>query len=189
MGVVPDDSSRTVFSLFVGLVCNRRLIPQLIVVSTIIYTLLVWGCSLKTCNCNKPEDCPVDRKCLKESVICQATVANSESNQEQTYVGLTANTFKKRFYNHECTFNNEAKKSNTELSKHIWELNNSKIKHRITWKILKQAKPYDPATNRCNLCLCEKYFIINKPQLSTLNKRNDLFPRARTQVILSLEIS
>ena len=23
----------------------------------------------KTCNCNKPEDCPVDRKCLKESVI------------------------------------------------------------------------------------------------------------------------
>ena len=44
-GVVPDDSSRTVSSLLVGLVCNRRLVPQLIVVSTIIYTLLVWGCS------------------------------------------------------------------------------------------------------------------------------------------------
>ena len=45
----------------------------------------------KTCNCNKPEDCPIDWKCLKESVIYQATVTNSESNQEQTNVGLTAN--------------------------------------------------------------------------------------------------
>ena len=41
-GVVPDDSSRTVSSLLVGLVCNRQLVPQLIVVSTIIYTLLVY---------------------------------------------------------------------------------------------------------------------------------------------------
>jgi hypothetical protein len=30
---------------FLRLVCNRRLVPQLIVVSTIIYTLLVWGWS------------------------------------------------------------------------------------------------------------------------------------------------
>ena len=30
---------------------------------------------------------------------------------------------------------------------------------------------YDPASNRCKLCLWEKYFIIYKPELASLYKR------------------
>ena len=33
--------------------------------------------------------------------------------------------------------------------------------------------------NRCNLCLWEKYFIICKPELAALNKRNELVSSCR----------
>ena len=88
----------------------------------------------KSCNCRKPHDCPVAEQCLKESVIYQATVTNSENNHIQTYIGLTANTFKTRFNNHKCSFKNKSKKSRTELSKHIWELNDSKTEYTVSQK-------------------------------------------------------
>ena len=37
-----------------------------------------------------------------------------------------------------------------------------------------EAAPYNPASNRCNLRLWEKYFIIYKPELASLNKQNEL---------------
>ena len=40
-------------------------------------------------------------------------------------------------------------------------------------------KPYNPAFNRCNLCLWEKYLIFCRPDLSTLNKRNELINSCR----------
>ena len=50
---------------------------------------------------------------------------------------------------------------NTELSKYIsfWYLNLPKCK--VTRGILKHATSYNPTSNRCNLCLWEKYFRIN----------------------------
>ena len=113
----------------------------------------------KTCNCRKPADCPLAGNCLKESVVYQATVATVDNRPDQTYVGLTENSFKTRFTNHKASFNHPSKKLNTELSKYIWQLKDTKTNFQITWKILKQAAPYNPASNRCNLCLWEKYFI------------------------------
>ncbi len=72
----------------------------------------------KQCNCRKPQDCPVSGRCLNESVIYQATVKTDNGEPEQTYVGLTANSFKTRYANHKASFKNEKKKSNTELSKY-----------------------------------------------------------------------
>ena len=113
----------------------------------------------KQCKCRKQQDCPVSGRCLSESVIYQATVNTNNGKPEQTYIGLTASTFKTRFNNHKASFKNETKKPSTELSKHIWDLSN-KTAHQITWKSLKRAKPYNPASNRCNLCLWETFFII-----------------------------
>ena len=50
---------------------------------------------------------------------------------------------------------------NTELSKYIsfWYLNLPKCK--VPRGILKHATSYNPTSNRCNLCLWEKYFRIN----------------------------
>ena len=77
---------------------------------------------------------------LKQSVVYQATVTTENNTPDQTYVGLTENSFKTRFTNYNASFNHPIKKLNTELSKHIW-LKDAKINFHITWKILKQAVP------------------------------------------------
>ena len=105
----------------------------------------------KTCNCRKPADCPLAGNCLKESVVYQATVATVDNRPDQTYVGLTENSFKTRFTNHKASFNHPSKRLNTELSKYVWQLKDTKTNFQITWKILKQAAPYNPASNRCSL--------------------------------------
>ena len=133
----------------------------------------------KTCNCRKPADCPLAGNCLKESVVYQATVATADNRPDLTYVGLTENSFKTRFTDHKASFNHPNKRLNTELSKYFWQLKYTKTNFQITWKILKQAAPYNPASNRCNLCLWEKYFIICRPDLASLNKRNELITSCR----------
>ena len=130
------------------------------------------------CNCRKPETCPMSGHCLKECVIYQATVT-TKNKPDQTYVGLTENAFKTRYNNHKASFNNKAKRLNTELSKHIWELKEKNVDFKIKWDILKQAKPYNPSSKRCNLCTWEKYYIICKPEIATLNKRNELVSACR----------
>ena len=133
----------------------------------------------KTCNCRQPDNCPMAWHCLKSSVVYLATVATNDNRPVRTYVGLTENSFKTRFANHKSSFRDPNKRLSTELSKHIWHLKDSKLEFKITWKILKQAVPFNPASNRCNLCLWEKYFIICRPDLATLNKRNELVTSCR----------
>ena len=131
----------------------------------------------KMCNCRKPAECPLDGKCLTPNVIYQATV-ECEGGQE-TYIGLTENQFKTRYRNHTSSFKNENKRNATELSKHIWDLKDNNKQYKTTWKIIARANPYSNASKICNLCLTEKFFIICKPQLCTLNKRNELASSCR----------
>ena len=76
-------------------------------------------------------------------------------------------------------FNNETRKNDTELSKHIWQLKSKEQRFTIKWKILAKAKPYSNLTKRCNLCTAEKHFIITRAELATLNKRNELISTCR----------
>ena len=131
----------------------------------------------KDCNCRKPDECPLSGHCLKESVSTKPLWKTEDAIS--SYVGLTGNTFKSRYNNHKASFKNKDKKLSTELSKYVWELKDNGVDYTITWKVLKQAQTYSPSTNRCNLCLWEKYFIICKPQLATLNKRNELVSACR----------
>jgi len=79
------------------------------------------------------------------------------------------------------SFRDVRKRAQTELSKHIWSLSDSNIEYSIKWKILKKAQPYSNITKKCNLCLTEKYIILCKPELATLNKRNELISMCRHQ--------
>ena len=135
--------------------------------------------SLNLCNCRKPSDCPMNGNCLRKSIVYQATVTTEESKPDETYVGLTENTFKTRFADNKTSFNIPGKRMSTELSKYVWNLKDSNINFRITWKILKPAIAHNPSSKRCNLCLGEKYFIICKPHLGTLDKRNELVSSCR----------
>ena len=132
-----------------------------------------------TPNCWRPADCPMTGNCLKSSVVCQATVTTEDSRPSQTYVGLTENSFKIRFANHKSSFGDPKKRLSIELSKHVWHLREAKLKFKITWKILEQISPYSPVPDRCNLCLWEKYFIICRPVLATLNKHSELVTSCR----------
>ena len=140
------------------------------------------GFNMCSCPKNNKELCPLSNKCITESVVYQATVTikdKTTNRPPQTYVGLTENSFKTRLANHKASFNSFDKRNATELSKYVWELKNQNINYTIKWKLLKRAKPYNCASNRCNLCLWEKYFIICKPKMATLNKRNELVSACR----------
>ena len=123
----------------------------------------------KSCNCREPANCPLNGNCLKSSVIYQATVATNDNKPSQTYFGLTENYFKTRFTNHR----------NSELSKHVWKLKEANVDFQIRWKILKHAASLNPVSERCSRCLWEKYFIICRPDLATLNRRNELASSCR----------
>ena len=40
-------------------------------------------------------------------------------------------------------------------------------------------RAYSNQTKRCNLCIAEKYFILTKPQMASLNRRNELISTCR----------
>ena len=121
--------------------------------------------------------CPMDRKCNNQNMIYQAEVTTTTARE--TYIGLCDATFKLRYRNHVCFFKNERYKHATELSKYIWSLKDKSIPYNIKWRKVKQARSYSNISKRCNLCLWEKYFIIYKPDMSTLNNRSELISNCR----------
>ena len=132
---------------------------------------------MKNCNCRKSSTCPMDGNCNMESIIYQAEVTTSTT--KETYIGLCDTAFKLRYRNHVCSFRNERYKHATELSKYIWNLKDKNIKYHIKWRKVKQARSYSNITKKCNLCLWEKFFILCKPEMSTLNSRNELISCCR----------
>ena len=124
-----------------------------------------------TCNCRKKPDCPLEGKCLQTNVIYQATVTTETTTE--TYVGLATN-FKERYGNHKTSFRHSKRRNETELSKHVWNLQDAKKPFQIKWKILKKCKPYSNISKKCGLCLNEKFIIICKKELCSLNRRNEL---------------
>ena len=133
----------------------------------------------KSCNCRQKVTCPLNGNCLQSSVIYQATVTRNDNNTAETYIGLTENDFKTRYRNHTASFRHAKHKNSTELSKHIWTLKDNNIDHSISWRILSSSSSYNSSNKRCNLCLKEKFLIICRPDLSSLNKRNELVSSCR----------
>ena len=97
----------------------------------------------KTCNCLKSRkaNCPLNGKCLTESVVYQATITTSEAVPKvHTYIGNTSNDFKERFRNHEKSFNHYRYKTETTLSGFIWdELKAKNIKYTVDFRIVDRA--------------------------------------------------
>ena len=130
----------------------------------------------RKCNCRKKSECPLNGNCQIKSVVYQATVTRTDNAHQETYVGLTPNTFKVRSYGHTGNFNNDNQRNRTAtaLSKYVWDLKDKNINYDINWSIVTRANSYSTSTKRCNLCITEKYFIIHKPLMSSLNNRNIL---------------
>ena len=130
----------------------------------------------KTCNCRKPNECPLNGKCLVSSIVYEAKVTDKQNNKTHNYIGLTENTFKSRYTVHKFSFNNKHKRHSTTLSDHIWKLKDSKIEHDIKWAIAAGPKEaYSTTTKNCQLCTEEKLLILNNSKnLENLNSRNEI---------------
>ena len=132
----------------------------------------------KMCNCTGgPKECVLDGKCLSKHVIYKATVTSQKEKQD--YIGIAANSFKERYTGHKTSFTHEHKSNCTSLSKYIWKLKNNNTKFDISWKIMKQASPYQKETQKCQLCLTEKTFISLADPKKTLNQRNEIISKCR----------
>jgi hypothetical protein len=129
------------------------------------------------CNCRKPDECPLNGKCLSNSVVYEATVSTTNTNTK--YIGLTGGNFKERYRNHKKSFQNEKYKKETELSKYIWGLKQKKIQYTVTWKILKTSNTAMRSSGQCNLCMDEKLSILKYKNTGILNKRNELLGTCR----------
>ena len=131
------------------------------------------------CNCRNKAECPVPGDCLQKGVIYQATVTRKDNNSTKNYIGLTAGTFKKRHGNHKSDFKHCKYRKSTTLSEHIWKLKDKNIDFEIKWKYVDKGVEYKPGARTCNLCNKEKYYIIFKPEMAQLNKRNELTAQCR----------
>ena len=130
-----------------------------------------------TCSCRNPEACPVDQECLTTDVVYQAEVTRQDNQETETYIGLTSKSFKARWTTHKTSFRLLTHEKETTLSAHIWNLKKMGVNFDIKWKIVSKTNSYTPSSKMCWLCTKEKYFIIFKPEMATLNKRNEFFSK------------
>ena len=131
---------------------------------------------VQPCTCRK-QTCPVQGKCKQECTIYQATVTHSSpetgEKQTNTYIGLAATTFYQRHQNHKTSFKDKNHSTKSELSKHIWKLKELGLACDITWKIIDKGKKFSPTSKSCKLCTLERYYLICRPDLYTLNKNKE----------------
>ena len=133
------------------------------------------------CNCRDKDNCPMDNKCLTDSVVYRADITASGSVQEtKFYIGLTSGSFKQRFSAHKTSFTHEKYKDATSLSTYIWQLKSKGADYSIRWSIVRKVKSYKPGDRICALCLAEKAEILkHSKDKRSLNKRNELFSQCR----------
>ena len=125
------------------------------------------------CNCQNKSSCPTPGECCRTKVVYHATVKHKNGSNAE-YIGCTEPAFKLRYGNHKKSFRLEDYKSETTLSKHVWDqqLNPNPD---IVWKFLQKCDVYDTGRKSCDLCLSEKFHIIkNLHQANLINKRTDM---------------
>ena len=134
------------------------------------------------CNCRNKLNCPLQGTCQKKSIVYQCEI-EAPNTEKKTYIGLTEREFKTRFGEHKTTFNNKKYSNSTTLSSYIWEMKKKGIHNAsLKWSFIKEISSYNNTTKRCNLCLYEKYAILNHPsQEDLLNKKSELVSKCRHQ--------
>ena len=123
--------------------------------------------------------CPLEGKCMNKNIIYQASVTQEMSGKVDTYIGLTSTTFKARLANHQQAFKNKNLQTSCKLAQFIWGLKEKNIDFNIKWKLIARGAPYSITSNTCKLCTLEKYYILYKPTMATINKRSELVNNCR----------
>ena len=141
------------------------------------------------CNCRGGTvKCPMeDARCKDASVMYQATLIE-EGKPDETYVGVSYPSWKLRYNNHTASFRHRAKRIESSLAGHIWKLKDEgREDFTLKWRTLARVPSYNPSTNSCRLCLTEKYTILFKPELSSLNQHDEFFSHCRHKLAKLLD--
>ena len=131
----------------------------------------------RMCNCRNKEACPLQGKCLQESVVYEAEVETKV--ESKTYYGLTEGPFKSRYNQHQSDLRHEKNRHSTALSKYVHSLKDQNIEYKITWKINSKGYPFQCGAKSCDLCLQEKLTICLADQDKTLNRRTEIVSKCR----------
>ena len=138
-----------------------------------------------TCNCqvSRKPNCPVPGKCTATNVCYHCRVEREDNHTCKNYAGMTAQVLKTRIGQHLTDakkFHPVTNKSGmSKLSQHVGGLIFSNIPWSWHWDILCHAKIFSPISERCDLCVKEKYYILYHPELASLNIRSELFSACR----------
>ena len=89
-------------------------------------------------------------------------------------IGCTKN-FADRYYKHRTDMINPKYKNGTTLSMYVWKLKEEKKAFSIKWKIIDRASPYNPISKVCRLHAKESYYILYRRDMSSLNKKSEIF--------------
>ena len=131
----------------------------------------------RLCSCPKTKICPLDGKCLSKNVIYEATVTQ-QNNKTNRYTGICSTDFKARLAAHKHTIK-DGSQNQTSYSKFVRNLEQKKIKHTVTWRILARGGIYSPMTEKCSLCIKEKFFIMFRPESADINSKDEIFSSCR----------
>ena len=101
------------------------------------------------------------------------------SQEVKQYIGMTANTFKETYNNHKKSFKNPLYQNETELSKYLWKLKETKKEFSVKWSVMKRALSYSVGGKSCILCLEEKLCLLKADKNKTFNKRSEIFAKCR----------
>ena len=131
------------------------------------------------CNCQKPEECPVENICKTPNVVYEATVKNNVDSEVRKYIGISRPPFKDRFRNHKRDFRNNTYRTSTKLSQYVWTLKDVGKVPNVQYKFLHKLNGRSKL-NFCRLCLTEKSCILEHHECEELlNKRSELFGKCR----------
>ena len=122
-------------------------------------------------------------KCTAFNVCYHCKVEREDNHTCETYTGLTCRPIKTRIREHLSHAENYDPVNNkagmSKLSQHVGGLIFDNIPWNWEWQILCHSQTFSPISNRCDLCLKEKYYIMYHPELATLNLRSELFGACR----------
>ena len=133
------------------------------------------------------EHMPARRKLSTIISKLPSHLTRKDNSTTETCIGVAENEFETRYRIHTASFRHAKHRNSTELSKHIWTLNDHNIEHFISWRILSSHSPYNSSSKRCKLWLKEfliilkEFLIICRPELSTLNKRKEIVSSFATE--------
>ena len=129
----------------------------------------------RLCNCRNKDSCPLDGKCSQTCIVYKTDVITNKDSH--IYYGASDGEFKSRYNNYANSFCHRHHEQDTELSKHIRQLQDKSINFTPKWSIAAYASTYRCGSRRCNLCLTEKHVVARADQKNLSNKRTELISK------------